>query len=162
MSALHLSRVTLRDGPSVTALAAALMPQDEANLNTDHKAVWSLFSDPQAKRDFLWRKEDGHGSYMVLSRRLPDVASPIFKVETKAFEPQLLPGDALAFHLRVNATVSRKSGPGRGKRHDVAMDLLRSHPPGARAEHRDAVAEKAATTWLSSHASGCSNATTRR
>lgn len=154
MTDLYLSRVTLRDEPSVAALAAALMPADDTSLNTDHRAVWSLFAAPDAERDFLWRKEDGRGRYMILSRRAPETGSPIFEVETRPFEAALSPGDRLAFHLRVNATVARKNGPGRGKRHDVAMDLLRNHPAGDRAEHRDRLAEEAARAWLERHAIG--------
>lgn len=154
MTELYLSRVTLRQDPSVAALAAALIPKDDASLNTDHRAVWSLFSNPGAERDFLWRKDDGQGRYMILSRRRPDANSPIFQVESKPFEPQIAAGDRLAFHLRVNATVSRKNGPGRGRRHDVAMDLLRNHPRGARAHYREAVAEQAARGWLEAHADG--------
>lgn len=154
MTELYLSRVALRPDPSVAALAAALIPKDDASLNTDHRAVWSLFSNPGTERDFLWRKEDGQGRYMILSRRLPDANSPIFQVESKPFEPQIAAGDRLAFHLRVNATVARKNGPGRGQRHDVAMDLLRDHPRGARAQHREALAEQAARGWLETHADG--------
>jgi CRISPR system Cascade subunit CasE len=54
----------------------------------------------------------------------------------------------------VNATVARKNGPGRGKRHDVAMDLLRNNPAGERAEHRDHLAEEAARAWLGRQATG--------
>ena len=154
MTGLYLSRISLRDDPSVAALAAALMPEHADSLNTDHRAVWSLFAQDNATRDFLWRKETGRGRYMVLSRRAPDPGSPIFRVDTRPFEVDLAPGDRLAFHLRVNATVSRKTGPGRGQRHDVAMDLLRKHPSGARAEHREALAEQAARDWLSAHADG--------
>lgn len=154
MTGLYLSRVSLREDPSVAALAAALMPTGSDSLNTDHRAVWSLFADPAAERDFLWRKEEGRGRYMILSRRQPDRASPIFQVQTRPFEVNLAPSDRLAFHLRVNATVARKSGPGRGKRHDVAMDLLRAHPPGDRAAYRDALAERAAREWLVAQASG--------
>lgn len=155
MTDLYLSRVTLRDDPSVAALAAALMPSDDTALNTDHRAVWSLFADPEAERDFLWRKEPGRGRYMILSHRAPDTASPIFHVETRPFDVSLAEGDTLAFHLRVNATVARKCGDKRGKRHDVAMDLLRAHPPGDRAAHRDALAEEAATAWLAKQVTGC-------
>lgn len=154
MTDLYLSRVTLRDDPSVAALAAALMPAGESALNTDHRAVWSLFADPDVERDFLWRKEAGRGRYMILSQRPPDPGSPIFNVETRPFDVSLSDGDTLAFHLRVNATVARKAGPGRGKRHDVAMDLLRAHPPGDRAAHRDGLAHEAAKTWLLKQATG--------
>jgi CRISPR system Cascade subunit CasE len=151
---LYLSRVKLRDDPSVAALAHALMPRNETNANTDHRAIWSLFSEADASRDFLWRKEGDAPRYLVLSQRAPDVASPIFHVETRSFDPDLQAGDTLAFHLRVNATVSRKTGPGRGKRHDVAMDLLHPHPQGERAEHRDRLAEQAARDWLMARAEG--------
>lgn len=154
MNGLYLSRVTLKDDPSVAALAAALMPSDADSLNTDHRAVWSLFADAERERDFLWRKEQGRGRYMILSRREPDRGSPIFHVDSRPFDVALSPGDDLAFHLRVNATVSRKAGPGRGKRHDVAMDLLRTHPKGDRGAHREPLAERAARNWLAAHAEG--------
>lgn len=154
MNDLYLSRVTLKDDPSVAALAAALMPSERDSLNTDHRAIWSLFAEPEAARDFLWRKETGRGRYMILSRREPDPNSPIFNVETRRFDVSLNPGDTLAFQLRVNATVTRKSGPGRGKRHDVAMDLLHHYAKHDRAHHREALAEKSARDWLTSRAEG--------
>jgi CRISPR system Cascade subunit CasE len=154
MNELYLSRVTLRPDPSVMALATALIPTDDTDMNTDHRAVWSLFADAAKERDFLWRKKEGRGRYMILSRRVPDVDSPIFEVETRSFDPVLAEGDELVFQLRVNATVSRRNGPGRGQRHDVAMDLLRAHPRETRAEHRNILAERAARSWLESHADG--------
>lgn len=154
MSRLYLSRVTLKENPSVAALASALMPSDADSLNTDHRAVWSLFAEADTKRDFLWRKESGRGRYMILSHREPDYDSPIFNVESRPFDVALAPGDDLTFHLRVNATVSRKCGPGRGKRHDVAMDLLHPLPKKERGAHREILAEQAARDWLVSHAEG--------
>ncbi|RMF76968.1 MAG: type I-E CRISPR-associated protein Cas6/Cse3/CasE [Planctomycetota bacterium] len=139
---LYLSRLTLRSEPAVESLMAALLPAGKTDFESDHRLIWSLFAEPGRKRDFLWRRERA-GRYFVLSRRPPDPASPLFKVETKPFEPVLAAGDRLAFALRVNATVDRA-----GARHDVAMDLLRAHPPGARADKRFTLAEKAARAWL--------------
>lgn len=55
--------------------------------------------------------------YYILSRQVPQTDSPLFEVETKAYEPKLVTGDRLAFKLRVNAVVTRNR-----KRHDIAMD----------------------------------------
>jgi CRISPR system Cascade subunit CasE len=154
MTELFLSNVTLRSDPSVAALAAAFMPRGGTCLDTEHRAIWSLFSKPGVERDFLWRKEGNHGHFMILSRRRPDHKNLIFRVETRPFAPDLSVGDELIFHLRVNATVSRKDGPGRGKRHDVAMDLLRDKPRDLRAQYREPLAEHAARKWLAAQSDG--------
>lgn len=154
MSGLWFSRVRLRSGPDVAALAAALMPAGEPSLGSDHRLMWTLFPGPDETRDFLWRRAGAAPAWLLLSRRRPVAQTPLLRVESKAFEPSLASGDRLAFDLRLNATVARKDGGGRGQRHDVAMDLLRHVPPGERAGERMDLAERAARDWLAAHADG--------
>ncbi len=141
-TSLYFSRLTLRTDPSTEKLMAALLPREGGSVASDHKLIWSLFAQPRQRRDFLWRRERP-GRYFTLSRRPPDAGSLVFDVETKPFEPQLVAGDRLNFALRVNATVDRA-----GRRHDVAMDLLHSHPSGQRADKRLAFAERAVREWM--------------
>ena len=60
MTGLYLSRLTLRPDPSVAALAQALMPIDDTRLNTDHRAVWSLFAAFSAPAGMPRRRELRH------------------------------------------------------------------------------------------------------
>ena len=113
MSAIWFSRIKLKDQASVRAIAPLLLP-DAASLNETsplaprHKLIWSLFADhPDRERDFLWR-EDKQGFFYTLSERRPE--SEIFTIDTKPYEPQLQPGDKLAFSLRANPVVSKKLG----------------------------------------------------
>lgn len=69
---LYLSRLRLSRAPSVTALNALLDPAEAGpRHDAHHRLIWSAFAgDPAAPRDFLWRDE-GRGSFIVLSRRQP-------------------------------------------------------------------------------------------
>lgn len=159
---LHLSRIKLKRAPSIAPLIEVLQPTDPAQaLATDHRLVWSVMpglfqaAHEATRREgvsaspFLWRRDDVKGCYYILGPR-PDDESPLFDIETKPFEAALSVGDRLEFVLRVNATVDRRSGGRHGKteRCDVAMDLLKPLPPGARAPQRDALADQAARDWL--------------
>jgi CRISPR system Cascade subunit CasE len=84
-------------------------------------------------------------------------SSPFFRVESKPYAPDFEPGDRLAFDLRANATVARKSNAdadGRSRRSDVAMDRLRAQEAAigadiaTRAHRRLSAAESAAADWL--------------
>ncbi|MEL6317710.1 MAG: type I-E CRISPR-associated protein Cas6/Cse3/CasE, partial [Pseudomonadota bacterium] len=82
----------------------------------------------------------------------PPAETAIFATQSKPFQPALSVGDRLAFALRVNATVARKDGAGRGRRHDVAMDALKDVASGGRAALRQERAESAARDWLETRA----------
>ena len=139
MSNLFLSRITLRDEPSVATLGTILFDTSGRHRSeASRRLVWTLFADrTDRRRDFLWR-EDGAGCFYVLSSRPPQDKHQLFTVETKGFEPALSTGDKLVFSLRANATVSRPRGDinRAGKRDDVVMAALKAIPSGGRAEAR--------------------------
>ena len=129
MSGLFLSRITLRNDPSVATLAPILFDAAGRHRSeASRRLVWTLFADSEdRKRDFLWREDDA-GRFYVLSSRPPEDRHHLFTVETKAFEPALTPGDKLVFSLRGNPTVARPRGDTKraGKRDDVVMAALKA------------------------------------
>ena len=151
MSTMWLSKASLNhDQKAVAALASVLVPEDgSARVAATHHLVWSLFAgDADRKRDFLWR-EERPGHFLILSPDRPGDGGGLCTVESKEFAPALSAGDRLGFSLRANAVVSRgEPGSGRGKRHDVVMDVLRHHPKGERASHRLGLVTEAGAAWL--------------
>ena len=148
------------------ALRELLDPPDpNAALNAHHKLMWTLFPDSEAKRDFLWRNDQG-GKFLILSAREPK-SSGLFRLETKPYAPRLAEGDRLAFLLRVNATrdLSRQTTKDKandskekrssGRRVDVVIHAMHQHGINAqsgddnkRANRRMEFAEKMAAEWL--------------
>jgi CRISPR system Cascade subunit CasE len=151
MSALWLSRASLREDAGLDALAKVLLPEDEdARAGMAHRLIWTLFADgPDRARDFLWR-EDKPGQFVTLSARPPAERQSLLTVETKAFAPVLEAGDRLGFRLRANPTIDHVV-PGRTRRSqrvDVVMDALRHVPVEGRAEARPEIARTAGAAWL--------------
>lgn len=142
---LYFSRVTVSRAPSVQALNALLLPQEEgARMDAHHRLLWTLFADaPDRKRDFLWREHQA-GEFLIVSARPPGESSLFARIDTKPFEPVLAEGDRLAFDLRANATRTKK-GVGRV---DVVMDVLHAGGPNGRAERRMEVAQAEGAAWL--------------
>jgi CRISPR system Cascade subunit CasE len=150
MSDLYLSRISLRDDPSVATLGAILFDTSGRHRSeVSRRLVWTLFADRADRpRDFLWR-EDAARRFYVLSHRLPEDRHQLFIVETKAFEPTLSRGDKLVFSLRANATISRPRGDTRaGKRDDVVMAALSAIPSSGRAEARSEIIRREGLVWL--------------
>lgn len=151
MTALFLSRVSLRRDAELAALAPLLLPElPGARTEAAHRLVWALFSDgPDRRRDFLWR-EESPGRFLALSTRPPNPLPDVFDVETKEFAPMLATGDRLGFALRANPVVARKAeGAARGRRHDVVMDALHAVPAGeARRLARPDKVVEAGRAWL--------------
>ncbi len=151
MSGLFLSRITLRNDPSVATLAPILFDAAGRHRSeASRRLVWTLFADSEdRKRDFLWREDDA-GRFYVLSSRPPEDRHHLFTVETKAFEPALTPGDKLVFSLRGNPTVARPRGDTKraGKRDDVVMAALKATPKDARAERRTEIIRQEGLAWL--------------
>jgi CRISPR system Cascade subunit CasE len=88
-------------------------------------------------------------SFLVLSARPPLDRHGLFEIESKPFEPNLAPGDRLAFALRANPVVTRADPEsGRPKRHDVVMDHLHALPKAVRAAARSAATLEAGMAWL--------------
>lgn len=161
---LYLSRLKLSQSPSARALEALLNPEDHGRrLDAHHRLLWAVFSDgPERQRDFLWRAE-GQGVFLTLSARPPQGSGLFDPPEVKPLAPALQAGDRLSFALRANATRTEKKGTRSAsgkeqKRHiDLVMDRLHRLPgqaalaPGrgsARAEQRMALAQEAASDWL--------------
>lgn len=94
----------------------------DAGVLDDHEWLWSFFpSDPQATRDFVFRKLDASknrrvGFYMVSTRK-PVSPHSAWSVEIRNYDPQVHAGQRLHFDLRANPVVTRD-----GVRHDVVMD----------------------------------------
>lgn len=164
---LFLSRLTLQRAAAVQALGPLLAPSAEGpRTGAAHHLLWSLFADdPGRRRDFLWREDEGRGGerfYYVLSRRPPEDRLGLFQVETKAFTPDLAPGDRLSFRLRVNATAAAKAGvapplPGRrAARLDIVMARMRraGAGPGDYGELRQPAALEAARDWMGRQGAG--------
>ncbi len=63
--------------------------------------------------------------FYVLSREKPEDPLGLWRIETNeaGYRPDLRKGDQLAFRLRANPVVTRKTD--RGRRHDVVMDAKR-------------------------------------
>lgn len=150
MTALYLSRATLRRDAPILALARALIPEEEGTrIGAAHRLVWALFGDsPERRRDFLWRAK-GRDGFLILSPRPPQDPHELFHLESKPFAPVLRADQRLRFSLRANPVVAIPPERGeRGKRHDVVMHALRAVPPGQRAGARRAAIETAGRAWL--------------
>jgi CRISPR system Cascade subunit CasE len=151
MSDLFLSRISLRNEPSVETLGEILFDTSGRHRSeVSRRLVWTLFADrADRRRDFLWR-EDAARRFYVLSSRPPEDRHQLFTVETKAFEPALSRGDKLVFSLRANATISRPRGDTKraGKRDDVVMAALNAIPSGGRAEARNEIIRREGLAWL--------------
>lgn len=85
-----------------------------SDLYREHRMVWQFFpDDADARRDFLYRREQGQGgagalSYFLVSRRPPNPDTSVWSVETKVYAPVLQAGDRYEFSLRANPVVHRK------------------------------------------------------
>jgi len=113
---MYFTRLTLLKHPNLPALLHRL-----GDAYREHQMLWQLFEpDPNAKRDFLYRRDVYHGvpRYFILSKRPPVNSLGLWHIDPpKPFRPMLQSGQRLAFMLRVNPVVSRD-----GKRHDVVTD----------------------------------------
>lgn len=169
MTGLYLSRVRLRAlrGEALSAVAPLLIPRSKAQAPLyAHRVLWLLFqTEPDARRDFLWRDE-GNGRYLVLSPQPPADPAGLFEIDTKKFAPELEQGDRLRFSMRVNPTravPSERDTNGRckarGKRVDVVMHALRDvalttwdeatgRALSGRALERDGIMGAASVAWL--------------
>ncbi len=143
---LYLSRIRVARTPSARALAPLLMPAAEQGQRRSaaHNLLWSVFADhPDRRRDFLWRKEN-ENTFLALSER-PPLQTDLFEPhDTRPFQPQLEPGERLAFRLRANATRMKRGG----RRVDVVMDELHAIPSDERANNRMDIASRAGSEWL--------------
>ncbi|GAA5443996.1 hypothetical protein Misp06_02176 [Microbulbifer sp. NBRC 101763] len=123
---MYLSRIQVSSSLAIQAQLATLLKNNSYGI---HQMLWELFNGSER---FLFREESACEQllseqslpvFYLLSRKKPIRDGSLFSVESKAFIPRLQAGDRLAFRLRANPTISRKSAvAGRGKRHDILMD----------------------------------------
>ena len=141
-----ISKVSLSRTPgSQGSLAKVLL--DGAAGDRGHSLVWSLFSsNGQEERGFLYRQIDA-SSFITVSKRPPEDAHHLWRIESKDYAPELQPGQRLRFVLRANPAMSaRKPGAPRGERVDAVMHAKAKLP----LEERRAfcATEGAALDWL--------------
>ena len=104
----YFSRLRLK---THTADLAALGRMMSANLYREHKLIWKAFDiDPEAKRDFLYRREEAQGDlvYYVVSARAPQPDPDLWAWDIKEYAPALANGDRLTFSLRANPVSRRR------------------------------------------------------
>ncbi len=138
---MYFTRISLDPSVNPQHLAQVLI----RDVYREHQALWGLFdSDPDAKRDFLYRQviENGHVKYYVVSQRAPIDSSGIWSmVAPKHYDPKLREGEHLSFSLRANPVVTVTSSDGKKQRHDVVMhekmqsDLAQKPLGGKSSEH---------------------------
>ncbi|MCG8355303.1 MAG: type I-E CRISPR-associated protein Cas6/Cse3/CasE [Kiloniellales bacterium] len=152
-ASLYFSRARLRRDASVAALLPLLGfggSRKKVRPDASHALVWSLFADgPERRRDFLYRESEA-GRLYILSARPPEDRHALFELDCKPYALNLLSGDRLAFSLRANPVVRRKSEDGKNAaKHDVVMDALHSIGSGPeRAEQRSALIRRQGLAWL--------------
>jgi len=123
---MYLSRIQLTESIGQHSQLGLILKDRSYGM---HRLLWDLFSDGES---FLFREESSREQlatprnrplYYLLSQSRPDSQSPIFQIETKEYSPNLKARDQLAFRLRANPTIARKTaGKKNSVRHDVLMD----------------------------------------
>lgn len=120
---MYFSRITIE--PQSTE-PRELLRLAKGDVYAIHQILWRLFpDDPDAERDFLFRQEIDHGwpFFYMVSRRRPQGIRGSVQVETKPYQPRLSNGQRLAFSLRANPVITKKTGDAvRRVRHDVVMN----------------------------------------
>lgn len=128
---MFFSRITIN---AQSADPDELVKLVEGDTYAIHQLLWSFFpDDPEAKRDFLFRREEGNGwpCFYMVSMRQPQTTKNFIQVESKPYQPKLSNGQSLAFSLRVNPVVTKKSDDGKRQvRHDVVMNAKRQLAKG--------------------------------
>ena len=124
---MYFSRVSIDSKSADPDDLVELVKGDVYNV---HQILWRLFpEDPEAKRDFLFRREVANGwpFFYLVSKRKPHPLTGLVRVESKAYQPKLHNGQQLAFSLRVNPVITKKSADGQKRyRHDIVMNAKRS------------------------------------
>lgn len=128
---MYFSRVRV-DSEALDRDALFRLLQGDAYGN--HQLLWRLFPESDT-RPFLFRQElerdvgirdetpRGLPLFYVLSGIEPKPVPGLLRCDTKPFNPVLVEGQRLAFHLRANPTVAKRDEQARNsRRHDVLMD----------------------------------------
>jgi CRISPR system Cascade subunit CasE len=151
---MYFHRIALkRDGFGIAKALRAM----QADQYGHHQLIWQLFSHLE-EREFLFRRQDEAEwpNYYVVSSKMPQDDQGIWQIESKPYQPRLVPGQRLAFSLRANPVVSRKDAQGRRHRHDVVMDAkyamdYRNRVPEERPPLSE-ISREAGSRWLADRA----------
>ncbi len=149
---MFMSRITLSPAAGLRDLAAVAA----ADAYADHRLIWSFFPREDPRRSFLFRRMETRGrpSFLVVSPEEPVSPSPAWIVESKLYTPRFQAGQRLAFSLRVNPVVRRRTDDGRQRRDDVVMDAkhrFKEEHPGEPVPMAKLV-QDAGATWLQARA----------
>ncbi len=119
---MYLSKITLRRGIDINVLSRIV----QGDNYTAHQNIWSLFKGrPDDKRDFIFRRDDEGAwpRFYIVSSVEPVDSSGSWGIDSKLYAPKLYAGQRLSFTLRANPVRKRKAENGKGKRHDVVMEV---------------------------------------
>ena len=147
---MFMSRITLSPAAGLRDLATA------ADAYADHRLIWSFFPREDPQRSFLFRRMEARGrpSFLVVSPEEPVSASPAWIVESKPYAPELRRDQRLAFSLRANPVIRRRTDDGRQRRDDVVMDAkkrFKEEHPGEPVPMTELI-QDAGTAWLEARA----------
>lgn len=151
---MYFSRIRLRTDADTGALAHQLCRNDSYR---EHQLLWQLFGDdPDAKRDFIFRREDHNGwpQFYLVSQRMPKDRDNVWRIDRREYQPKLRQGQRLAFILRANPVITKKNPAGKRKRHDLVMDLKKQcgwqQTSGNDRSSLYELSQQAGEIWLSS------------
>ncbi len=157
MSEMYMSRAQLE--PSELSVREARSWSGDSY--RQHQWIWRFFEkDADAKRDFIFRIEEGAGLTVYLVSRRPPVALAPWRVETKPYAPRLKAGDRLGFKVRVNPVIKVKIGhqdnarkTARHRRDDVVQALrYKAQQSGSIPDPRPVLAQRAGGAWIAARA----------
>ncbi len=153
---MFFSRITIN---AQSAEPDALISLVKGDVYAIHQILWRLFPiDPDAERDFLFRKEVGNDwpFFYMVSKRRPRSINGLVQVESKSYRPKLTNGQKLSFCLRANPVITKKGADaGKRVRHDVVMNAkheLAVSSSGNTAISIDELQYTAGIKWLSDRA----------
>ncbi len=152
---MYFSRIHIRPG---SFDPEELLPLICGEGYADHALLWKLFpDDPDAKRDFLYRREEKEGwpFFYLVSQRKPQDASGLFLPESKEYRPRVRKGEAMAFSLRVNPVITRKDDKGKRKRHDVVMNAKKPLKEAKEEFSTPEIVQESGISWLAARAEKC-------
>ncbi|WP_177306863.1 type I-E CRISPR-associated protein Cas6/Cse3/CasE [Pseudoduganella namucuonensis] len=120
----------------------------------EHQWLWRFFPGEEAQtRDFVFRRhlDESPPRYYVVSHRPPAAGNSSWRVQSRSYDPQLQPGDQLAFRLCANPVVAKKDASGRAHRHDVVMDAKKNQADKAELRTYELV-QSTCLAWLAARA----------
>ncbi len=121
-------------------------------LYSDHQLLWQIFPDkPDAKRDFLFRKETkSNNVYYVVSKRKPVNSIPMLKLQIKEYNPIIKKGQEYEFALMANPVISKKVEGGKNSsHHDVWMNAkLEGKKSGYSLNELSSFIDKKTKEWI--------------